>query len=78
MGLALPVGGADEKFRVLVAVVAGELVDRHGCIGVCRSWAGSVIGQQIEKPSDHIIEGNQDACTEKTEESDAKNLLGAF
>ena len=78
MGLALPVGGADEKFRVLVAVVAGELVDRHEYIGVCRSWAGSVIGQQIEKPSDHIIEGNQDASSEKTKKSDAKNLLGAF
>ena len=78
MGLALPVGGSDEKLGVLVAVGTGELVDRHGCTGVCRSWMESVVGKQVEKPGDHIIEGNQDACTEKTEESDAKNLLGAF
>ena len=30
MGLAFPVGGANENFGVLVAVVAGELVDGHG------------------------------------------------
>jgi len=78
MGLAFPVGGANENFGVLVADRAGELVNRHRCIGVCRSQIGSIIGQQIEKPSNHIIEGNQDACTEKAEEGDAKYLLGAF
>jgi len=34
IGFAFPVGGANENFGVLVAVGAGELVDRHGCIGV--------------------------------------------
>ena len=43
MGFALPVGGANEKFGVLVASGTGELVDRHGCLGVCRSWIGSVV-----------------------------------
>ena len=63
MGLAFPVGGANENFGVLVADRAGELVNRHRCIGVCRSQIGSIIGQQIEKPSNHIIAGNEDAGT---------------
>ena len=63
MGLAFPVGRANENFRVLVAVRASKLVDRHSRIGVCRSWMGSVVGKQVKKPSDHIIAGNEDAGT---------------
>ena len=59
MGLAFPVGRANENFRVLVAVRASKLVDRHSRIGVCRSWMGSVVGKQVKKPSDHIIAGNE-------------------
>jgi hypothetical protein len=77
MGLALPFGGANEKLGVLVASGTGELVDRHRCLGVCRSWRGSVVGKQVEEPGDHIIAGNEDAGAKKTEESEVKNFLRA-
>jgi hypothetical protein len=77
MGLALPVGGADEEFGVFVASETGELVDRHGGTGVCRSSRGSVVGEQFDEPHNHIIAGNEDAGAKKTEESEVKNFLRA-
>jgi len=77
MDLAFPVGRANENFGVLVAVRAGELVDRHGCTGVCRSWMGSVVGKQVEKPSDHITEGNEDTSAKEAEKGESENFLRA-
>ena len=78
MCLALPLGGADQKLGVLVAVGTGELVDRHGCTGVCRSWMESVVGEQLEETNDHIVAGNENPGAKEAEKGESENFLRAF